>query len=1592
LSYLQADPPDWSVDASAYTGSATATIALYMNSEAVNGENNILGAFVDNVCRGVVSPTPFSGGWLYFLTIYGDESGDTVEFKTWISEIDMTLDVTETILYEIGSSTGTPDDPEIMNTYLNYDFPPILSGIPDQSIYVGESFEPINVNDYLELLDSDPISFTVAGNEDISFEFDSDSYSFLLNSEEGWIGGETVIVTATEITENGYSDSDTVYLEVLQQDLPPTLLNIPDQIIGTNNQFSINLNDYVVVQDGDDILFDYDLIGSPAVDGQPSWSLNPSSFEFSMAATVIVESRGDLSQGSGNILAGFSSDGEVRAVASPIEFSDMWIYFTTIYSNTDGDTISFRFFDQNCLCDLSIKDRVVFINNDILGDPDSPVLFRAGFLYLDVDSNGFATITPSESLWIGTETVLFTATDDSTFNSYSSSDTILISSINAIGPTLSDIPDQSVLLGSSFSSFDLVDYLGGNYSSGIEWGVSGQENLSVEFSGSVVAIDPPLSWSGSESLIFHATESGGNNLIASDIVTFEVTISQFTSPELESIEDPPAVYEDGDNIIVSVTPIDVDPGASLVVTVSTNNNVLFPSLDVFPSTAGSGVERTITMDPADNQFGTAQVTVYVNDGTFVVSEEFTVSVTSVNDAPVITSTPSTEATDGTEYSYTITSTDIDGDVLIFSAPTLATWLNFDTDSHLLSGVPTNDDIGDHPVVLRVNDGSVDVDQVFTIVVVNTNNPPALNPIENPQAVDEDGDNISVIITPTDPDEGATLVASLTTDNTSLFSSFVVYPDTAYSGVERTITMDPADNQFGTAQVTVYINDGTFVVSEEFTVSVVSVNDAPVITSEPGTDVYEDSPYSYTLTAADVDGDNLSYSAIIIPQWLNFSSETQLLIGIPENSDVGAHSVLLRVNDGTVNVEQEFTLTIINTPDYGDVSLNGSTSSLDASLVLQYLAGMLELDGEQMGNADVTGDTSVSAYDASLILQYSMELIDVFPIESGETVEPASGSISMEDMNTGGLYSISVPIYLENEDNIFSFEFELLYENLFLDLSGIEISDSFSSFEVLHADEGGTINIVGASTYEGGDEGVFLSLNFNVSESFNENTTEIILSKLRLNENSELYNMTSAVLFNETVISVGYEPGWNIVGLPVQVGDPYYQSLFPNAESETLYTFDVNYLPSETLSPGSGYLLRLNESPDNILGISDNGNGTYNINYSSTDDIYGIQFTVVGGSVLWAYGGDAGQYEFVQQVDGNVVYCVSFVGTYIPAGSGILTVLTADGTVTSLENIVVSGAGGSSLDFYFWDLGINSTDFVGTSINEITIPLTVGWNLISGLSTSISTDQIYSNVFVQYGTVFGLDGVYYSADIIEPGVGYWVRASADGEMTLSSDALPKQAYFVNRAEEANVISFTSGHYTAELYFGVEIPESEILSYSLPPKPPAGAFDVRFKGDTRVVKEKSVIEVMGSSTDYLSVAFDIKIDAGLQKSWILSSDSGRDYILEGSEEISIPSSETFVLNRSSLTPATFVLHQNFPNPFNPNTTLSYGLPRDSYVRLAIYDMAGNEVARLVNSIQRAGFRSIQWDAKDSMGRAVSAGVYLYQIEADGTIQTKKMVVLK
>ena len=103
-------------------------------------------------------------------------------------------------------------------------------------------------------------------------------------------------------------------------------------------------------------------------------------------------------------------------------------------------------------------------------------------------------------------------------------------------------------------------------------------------------------------------------------------------------------------------------------------------------------------------------------------------------------------------------------------------------------------------------------------------------------------------------------------------------------------------------------------------------------------------------------------------------------------------------------------------------------------------------------------------------------------------------------------------------------------------------------------------------------------------------------------------------------------------------------------------------------------------------------------------------------------------------------------------------------------------------------------------------------------------------------------------------------------------------------------------------------------------------------------------------------------------------------------------TVFVDQNSLIPSTYELHQNFPNPFNPGTTIRYELPQQSDVRISVYDVLGQEVTTLVSENQTAGYKSAHWNGKNNHGQQVSAGMYLYVIDAGEFIKTRKMVLLK
>ncbi len=93
-----------------------------------------------------------------------------------------------------------------------------------------------------------------------------------------------------------------------------------------------------------------------------------------------------------------------------------------------------------------------------------------------------------------------------------------------------------------------------------------------------------------------------------------------------------------------------------------------------------------------------------------------------------------------------------------------------------------------------------------------------------------------------------------------------------------------------------------------------------------------------------------------------------------------------------------------------------------------------------------------------------------------------------------------------------------------------------------------------------------------------------------------------------------------------------------------------------------------------------------------------------------------------------------------------------------------------------------------------------------------------------------------------------------------------------------------------------------------------------------------------------------------------------------------------------PMSYSLSPNYPNPFNPETTINYEVPKTGRLTLKIYNVLGQEVKTLVDENLEPGYYRALWDGKDSTGRQMASGVYFYRIKSEGFAKSLKMMLLK
>jgi hypothetical protein len=151
--------------------------------------------------------------------------------------------------------------------------------------------------------------------------------------------------------------------------------------------------------------------------------------------------------------------------------------------------------------------------------------------------------------------------------------------------------------------------------------------------------------------------------------------------------------------------------------------------------------------------------------------------------------------------------------------------------------------------------------------------------------------------------------------------------------------------------------------------------------------------------------------------------------------------------------------------------------------------------------------------------------------------------------------------------------------------------------------------------------------------------------------------------------------------------------------------------------------------------------------------------------------------------------------------------------------------------------------------------------------------------------------------------------------------------------------------------------------------------------------------GTLSTWTQVSLDITSQAAatanLRFRFRLTSDGSLQYDGWYVDDIKLTTYATItgVENNNTGIPNKYALNQNYPNPFNPVTLISYSIPKQSFVKITVYDLLGREIQKLVNEVKIAGTYNVAFD-----GENLSTGVYYYKLESDGFVDVKKMMLIK
>ncbi len=318
--------------------------------------------------------------------------------------------------------------------------------------------------------------------------------------------------------------------------------------------------------------------------------------------------------------------------------------------------------------------------------------------------------------------------------------------------------------------------------------------------------------------------------------------------------------------------------------------------------------HNVSGTPNNGDVGSYWVRINISMGSSF-SDEHNFTLVVKNTPPNITTENIITTVQNQKYSVDYNSSD-DGQGIItwHLATNTSSWLQINTISGNLTGIPTNADVGSCWVNVSVDDGNCGWNSTnFTLFVSNANDAPEIFTNDLLTAFEDEGYKVTYEAVDND-----TVYGDIITWHMDSNTSFLAM-DSA-SGV---LSGTPTNDDVGIYWVNVTVSDLILTSdSHNFTMTVINVNDPPLITSEPIIETIALDPYEYQLNVTDVDiGDILTYSLDTCPDNMVINEDYGLITWIPDPEQIGENPVIVRVGDGNESDTQEFNIKVTTPANY-----------------------------------------------------------------------------------------------------------------------------------------------------------------------------------------------------------------------------------------------------------------------------------------------------------------------------------------------------------------------------------------------------------------------------------------------------------------------------------------------------------------------------------------------------------------------------------------------------------------------------------------------------------------------------------------------------